>query len=58
LGGDIVSRSLYEQAAPSSGDDARRDVCPPLAELGGYLTRPFDNELNVQKVVNAAIERL
>ncbi|MEY2930584.1 MAG: hypothetical protein RL033_1333 [Pseudomonadota bacterium] len=53
-----MSRSLYEQAAPSSGDDARRDVCPPLAELGGYLTRPFDNELNVQKVVNAAIERL
>ena len=28
----------------------------PTDELGGYLTQPFDNVLNVRKVVDAAIE--
>ena len=37
-------------------DDNKPTPGEPIATLGGYLTRPVDNELNVQKVVNAAIE--
>lgn len=37
-------------------DDNKPDGATPLEELGGYLTLPFDNKFNVQKVVNAAIE--
>jgi hypothetical protein len=32
------------------------DDSSPLDQVGGYLTHPFDNQFNVQKVVNAAIE--
>lgn len=37
-------------------DDNKPDGSTPLDQLGGYLTLPFDNKFNVQKVVNAAIE--
>jgi cellulase (glycosyl hydrolase family 5) len=37
-------------------DDNKPQPGTPVAQLGGYLTLPFDNKLNVQKVVNAAIE--
>jgi hypothetical protein len=37
-------------------DDNKPTPGEPIPTLGGYLTRPFDNELNVQKVVDAAIE--
>jgi hypothetical protein len=36
-------------------DDLKPDNPTPTEELGGYLTHAFDNELNVKKVVNAAI---
>jgi endoglucanase len=37
-------------------DNLKPDDPTPTEELGGYLTHPFDNEFNVKKVVNAAIE--
>jgi hypothetical protein len=37
-------------------DDNRGGQGTPTDQLGGYLTLPFDNKFNVQKVVNAAIE--
>jgi cellulase (glycosyl hydrolase family 5) len=37
-------------------DDARPGSETAVPDLGGYLTRKFDNTLNVKKVVNAAIE--
>jgi hypothetical protein len=37
-------------------DDNRGGQGTPTDQLGGYLTLPFDNQFNVQKVVNAAIE--
>jgi len=36
-------------------DDNRPGGATPIDQLGGYLTQPFDNKFNVQKVVNAAI---
>jgi hypothetical protein len=36
-------------------DDSRPGGTTTIDQLGGYLTQPFDNEFNVQKVVNAAI---
>lgn len=36
-------------------DDNRPGGTTTIDQLGGYLTQPFDNKFNVQKVVNAAI---
>jgi hypothetical protein len=36
-------------------DDNRPGGTTTIEQLGGYLTQPFDNKFNVQKVVNAAI---
>jgi len=36
-------------------DDNRPGGTTTTEQLGGYLTQPFDNQFNVQKVVNAAI---
>jgi hypothetical protein len=36
-------------------DDNRPGGTTTIEQLGGYLTQPFDNQFNVQKVVNAAI---
>ena len=36
-------------------DDNRPGGATAIDQLGGYLTQPFDNKFNVQKVVNAAI---
>lgn len=44
------------RAAMAVDDNKPSQDAVPVAELGGYLTHPFENKLNVQRVVNAAIE--
>lgn len=44
------------RAAMAVDDNKPSQDAVPVADLGGYLTHPLENKLNVQRVVNAAIE--